>query len=272
MTGTMTQDDFTLLKTIATEGNQGKKIVYLGAAATAALVAFGFVEVKENMPSPDGTGIGTRITPEGLKYLQLYAPEVVNAPAPQAYPQPTETAVQTQPAPVGNIGQGYAPPAPETAFAAAPTAYAAPVVDNGPQYPSVGQATEAGGLVYGGVAVQEQAQTPSGLKLTKGLPVPTIKTRKSLGASNLPSNLFTVMQKGDSYHIAKTDKEPEPHKRYSSAVSAATKATGKPIEGETRLNRAGKTVPVLKPEKVFTIRRVGAEDPDGVGARIYRVE
>jgi len=62
---------------------------------------------------------------------------------------------------------------------------------------------------------------------------------------------FEQLKVGQSFHIAPTEKVPEPHKIYTSIVSNANKA---------------------QEPKHFSIIRVNASDPKGPGARVVRFE
>lgn len=87
---------------------------------------------------------------------------------------------------------------------------------------------------------------------------------------------FDALNVGQSFHVAKSADVENPARTMATAVSQAVRkhAVEDGFEtdehGNVKKNKAGEDVIKWKPTKVFTVRQVGADDPDGEGARIYR--
>lgn len=88
---------------------------------------------------------------------------------------------------------------------------------------------------------------------------------------------FSQMQIGDSFLVPVTTATPKPWETFASTVSSATRRFSAKSETETRKNRKGTLVPVLKPTRKFTLRRVTAGDKyengfvePASGARVFR--
>jgi hypothetical protein len=90
------------------------------------------------------------------------------------------------------------------------------------------------------------------------VPVPTIQ-RGGRGGNVYP---FDQLPVNGSFHIAATDAKPNPAKSLASTVSSASK----------RYEDAHKESNGAIPSRKFIVRSVGDNDPDGKGARIFRVE
>lgn len=77
---------------------------------------------------------------------------------------------------------------------------------------------------------------------------------------------FDALKVGQSFFVPNTADKPEVHKSLASTVSSATKRYAEEIEGQTRKDRKGNTVPALKFNRKFVLRKVEG------GARIWRTE
>lgn len=105
----------------------------------------------------------------------------------------------------------------------------------------------------------------SNFALEDGVAIPTVK-RASIGGETYP---FDKMEVGQSFFIAATDERPNPAKSMASTVSSATARYAKPAEdGATRVNRKGKTVPVVVETRKFMVRSVNENGAQG--ARVWR--
>lgn len=117
------------------------------------------------------------------------------------------------------------------------------------------------------------------IQLDDNVPLPA---KQRVGRQSVfPFDAMTVNQ---SFHIPVTEDKPEPWLSYSSTVSSASAkyakpkldATGKPItKTQTRTYKGEQRVYETTEneyERYFTIRRVGADDPKGPGARVFRVK
>lgn len=140
-----------------------------------------------------------------------------------------------------------------------------------------GAATEAS-------TVGEDAITAAAYKIdaTPG-PVPTIK-RGGGGGSRESSYPFDALPAPTaditySFHVPKTETRKDPANSMASVVTAANQRYGTP-SGQVRTReikqRDGSkktvTTPIYNFERKFTVRTVGADDPSGAGARVYRVK
>lgn len=78
-------------------------------------------------------------------------------------------------------------------------------------------------------------------------------SRGGKGARKYP---FDALEPGQSFHVAPTRTHPDPFKKMGSTTSTANRRN-KDSEGDSL--------------KVFAVRRVGEDDPKGVGSRVFRV-
>lgn len=104
-------------------------------------------------------------------------------------------------------------------------------------------------------ASTEATETKSApaFELETGVALPTVR-RGGRGANIYP---FDDMEVGHSFHVPVSEDKPNPAKSLASTVSSAT-ARYKDESGEVT--------------RKFVVRSVGAEDPKGPGARVFRVE
>jgi hypothetical protein len=93
---------------------------------------------------------------------------------------------------------------------------------------------------------------PSRFELESNIPLP--KSRRRVQTMKYP---FDVMEVGQSFHVAPTEKNPSPSKSLASTVSSA-KNRYKDSAGN--------------PTRNFVIRTVDSSDPKGPGARVFRLE
>lgn len=163
------------------------------------------------------------------------------------------------------------------------------IVDNG---------TAAVRLTEAGVAelAKQDAPAPtpvakSGVDIDDGVPIPASNSRRARDGKYPFANL----EIGQSFHVAKTAKNENPVARLASSVSGARiKFSVESGETETvtkkTYERNGKSyvkdaegkrivvsteateVPKLKLTRDFVCKSVGADDPKGEGARVWRVE
>jgi hypothetical protein len=133
----------------------------------------------------------------------------------------------------------------------------------------------------------------------KGVALPTPKTKKQKKEKGERVILypFDSMEIFDSFHVPVTAENPEPWKNVSSQVNVANKKYRIPLlpeemitvekktaikdaEGNFVLGEDGKrtyavsqiTEKKMVPTRKFALRQVGAGDPSGAGARVWRVE
>lgn len=150
------------------------------------------------------------------------------------------------------------------------------------------------------VAAPATPKEKPSFKIASGIPVPTIQR----GGSLVPRETiypFNDLEVGQSFHIPATEENPNPHKSMASNVSAANRrsevdyidpATGQPVAVQVtkktlQRDAAGNVVVDANGKKVYTqttivenkkvatkrfiSRRVDATDPEGPGARVFRV-
>lgn len=99
--------------------------------------------------------------------------------------------------------------------------------------------------------------------LESNIPVPSISGRGRTGTT-YP---FDAMEVGNSFFVANSEDKPNAAKSLASTVSSAT-ARYAVETGETKLNKAGETVLVVRETRKFIVRSV---EENGVkGARIWR--
>lgn len=112
---------------------------------------------------------------------------------------------------------------------------------------------------------QGQPQTVSnvkGFEIETGVPVPE-KARRSGPSGKYP---FDALEVGQSFFIPASNDKPEPWKSLQSTVAAAQRRHA--VEEGTRTDRNGKTVPNLKPTRIF---RLDKDTKNGQeGARVWR--
>ena len=96
------------------------------------------------------------------------------------------------------------------------------------------------------VIEEEKKQVASDFELEKGIEIGHV-ARRPRGSYKYP---FEKMEVGDSFHVASTEKRPNPARTLASTVSSASK----------------------KYDKVFRVRTVGDLDPKGQGARVFRLK
>lgn len=110
-----------------------------------------------------------------------------------------------------------------------------------------------------------QPQTVSsvkGFEIETGVPVPD-KPRRSGPTGKYP---FDALEVGQSFFIPATNDKQEPWKSLQSTVAAAQRRFA--VEEGTRTDRNGKTVPNLKPTRIF---RLDKDTKNGQeGARVWR--
>lgn len=139
---------------------------------------------------------------------------------------------------------------------------------------------EAEGLVEVNASIGD-ADGNVGVRLTEAggaVKAPTSEPRPTFSLEDdveLPANAargrktemypFEQMKPGQSFFVAATADKPEPAKSLASTVSGATKRYAEVVEGETRTNRKGRTVPVTRETRKFVVKAVEG------GARVWRI-
>lgn len=129
------------------------------------------------------------------------------------------------------------------------------------------------------------------------LPEPKVKKEKKEKGERVILYPFDSMEIFDSFHVPVTAENPEPWKNVSSQVNVANKKYRTPLlpeemitvekktaikdaEGNFVLGEDGKrtyavtqvTEKKMVPTRKFALRQVGAGDPNGAGARVWRVQ
>lgn len=107
-----------------------------------------------------------------------------------------------------------------------------------------------------------------------GIPIPV----KQRGGYKTESYPFSKLEIGQSFVVPATAENPNPVKTFASTVSSAARRFAE-TTGETKQNRKGETVPVLKTTREFTIHSVvagtvysnGFSEP-ATGARVFRTK
>lgn len=124
------------------------------------------------------------------------------------------------------------------------------------------KATEAGVKLVKDSEPKTAAAKPA-FSLETGIPVPPAR-RGGRGGESYP---FSKMEVGASFFVAASEEMPEPAKTLASTVSSATARFAIPT-GESKTNRKGEPVPVMKETKKFIVRSV---EENGIkGARVWR--
>lgn len=106
-------------------------------------------------------------------------------------------------------------------------------------------------------------------ELETGHELPVSKRGGGLKADIYP---FAAMEKGMSFHVAASDKRPNPAKSLASTITAANRrfAAAFPAKkGKNPHPQAGQ--PSGQDGRKFTVRPAVATDPKGPGARVYRI-
>lgn len=111
-----------------------------------------------------------------------------------------------------------------------------------------------------------KAAPVSKFEIETGIEVPTKATRSGAGRSSVYP--FEALEVGQSFFVA-NEGDKDAYKSMSSTVSSANARFTEEVEGETRVNRKGKTVPATRQLRHFMHVRA---EKDGVqGTRVFRV-
>lgn len=96
-------------------------------------------------------------------------------------------------------------------------------------------------------------------------------SRGGRGSETYP---FDSLQAGQSFFVPATEAKPNPAKSLASTVTSANERYAVEIEGETRVNRKGNTVPATRQEREFAVRSIEDGAPWGhpgvKGAGVWR--
>jgi hypothetical protein len=139
--------------------------------------------------------------------------------------------------------------------------------------------------------VAAKVASSSNFAIDDNVALPTIKRG---GAGRQPTFPFEALAVGQSFHVPVSDERPEPAKTLASTVSSAnaryaketgefetvtvseyqTDTNGKRVKtgghyvkiGEKTITRA-----ITTQDREFVLRSVGADDPRGAGARVFRL-
>ena len=137
----------------------------------------------------------------------------------------------------------------------------------------------AAGLEAHKLEVAKAAAKAAGIEIEDNVPMPEFKRAgggKKAGCSRYPFDALDVNQ---SFFVENTEKMPDAYKSLASSVTAANERHSEAIEGETRVNRKGTTVPATKKLREFKVVRatktVAATEttPEVVleGCRVWRI-
>jgi len=96
----------------------------------------------------------------------------------------------------------------------------------------------------------------------------------SRGGRSTETYPFDKLEAGQSFFVAATEAKPNPAKSLASTVTSANERYAVEIEGETRVNRKGNTVPATRQTREFAVRTVEDGAPWGFpgvkGAGVWR--
>ncbi len=143
-------------------------------------------------------------------------------------------------------------------------------------------------------AVEHGTPKTTDLKIDNDIPVPKMK-RVPPKSKKKPRFPFDQLEEGQSFHLAVTEDQSEPWKTVAPFLTAANTKSKVPVEPQEmvkmtkkrivldengeKMKEKGKLVyekyqievPKTAQTKKFICRRVGADDPAGDGARVFRV-
>lgn len=137
----------------------------------------------------------------------------------------------------------------------------------------------AAGLEAYKLETAKAAAKAAGIEIEEGVPMPEFKRAgggKKAGSSRYP---FDALSAGQSFFVENTEKMPDAYKSLASSVTAANERHSEVIEGQTRVNRKGATVPATRQLREFKVVRatktIAATEttPEVVleGCRVYRI-
>lgn len=99
-------------------------------------------------------------------------------------------------------------------------------------------------------------------------------SKRATGRASTEAYPFEQLEVGASFFVPATEKRKDPAKALGSTVTSANERYSEEVEGETRVNRKGRTVPVTKAVRTFAVRHVNDGAPWGhpgvQGAGIWR--
>lgn len=102
-----------------------------------------------------------------------------------------------------------------------------------------------------------------------------LPAQRRTGPSRGETYPFAKLNVGQAFFIPATADKPNPERSYASTVTSAKNRYAKEIEGQTRLNRKGRTVPQVTYERDFAIRRLddgkAFGQPGVAGAVVKRI-
>ena len=277
--------------------------VYLSGPEGEPLATAGLITVDNPMVTNPANAAEARITLTEAGQAELNA---MNAAAQQAAQPAVATPAPAVAAPAP--APAVATPAPAQPVAAAAQPVAAAPLDATVDQTQVGNAPVPAATPNQTVAVDKDADGKVDFEIDTGISIPKIKRGGNL-ANYRRESKYPFATLGEptrdaagevveaaSFHVAATEKTPEPWKSLASTVSAANNrykekkipeekfiatrrkaqrdAAGNVVKGED-----GKRVMVevqveefvMVETMKFICRRVGAEDPRGVGARVLRI-
>lgn len=97
--------------------------------------------------------------------------------------------------------------------------------------------------------------------IEEGFPIPAVRRLNT--AKKYP---FAELEVNQCFHVPAKNPEEDIHGK------ATARQLGSTVSGATNNSKADKKDKTCKPTKKFIVRAVGAEDPKGPGARVFRVE
>lgn len=155
---------------------------------------------------------------------------------------------------------------------------AARATDAGLAHPSV--ATEATDLQTTGTETENAANAAVAAQVVSGvisgIEMPSVKRSGGGGRRPQPEKYeFSKMEEGHSFFVADKEDGTPATKTLASTVSGANERYSEVVEGQTRLNRNKKEVPVRRSLRRFVVRAVPDGAPWGFpgvsGAGVWRV-
>uniref|UniRef100_A0AAU6W056 Uncharacterized protein n=1 Tax=Pseudomonas phage Pavpe01 TaxID=3138545 RepID=A0AAU6W056_9VIRU len=112
--------------------------------------------------------------------------------------------------------------------------------------------------------------TVSSFAVVADIPMPGA----SRGGRSNETYPFDKLAAGQSFFVPATDAKPNPAKSLASTVTSANERYSEEVEGETRVNRKGNTVPATRQIREFAVRTVADGAPWGfpgqAGAGVWR--
>lgn len=126
-----------------------------------------------------------------------------------------------------------------------------------------GDTSNQGGNTAASPKTSEENHKVSKFEIQTGIAIPSTSARA--GSSVYP---FEQLPVNGSFFVPATEDKQNPAKSLASTVASANARYSEVIEGETRTNRKGDTVPATRQLRQFVVRSV--VENDVAGARVWR--